>query len=108
MQHPLDFADPHRHARKLGGVGVDLDALHVRRTDRRELVGPDAETPWEVAIDTSQTGVPASGACPSIDQSAGKKEFELPANTVREMISDSYHGVSGTYNCTLGQVVLPR
>ena len=26
--HPLDLADPDRHARQLGGVGVDLDALH--------------------------------------------------------------------------------
>ena len=34
--HPLDFTDPYRHTGKLGGVGVDLDALYVRRSDRRE------------------------------------------------------------------------
>ena len=34
--HPLNFADPYRHPGKLGGVGVYLDALHIRRADRRE------------------------------------------------------------------------
>ena len=34
--HPLDFTDPYRHTGKLGGVGVDLDSLHIRRSDRRE------------------------------------------------------------------------
>ena len=27
LEHPLDLADPDRHARQFGGVGVDLDAL---------------------------------------------------------------------------------
>ena len=39
-------------------------------------------------------------ASSSFDQSAGKKEFKLPDNTVRVMLSGTYHGVSGTYNCT--------
>ena len=39
-------------------------------------------------------------ASPSFDHSAGVKEFELGTNMVRVMIPGSYHGVSGTYNCT--------
>ena len=31
--HPLDFADPDRHARQLGRVGVDLDPVDVGRAD---------------------------------------------------------------------------
>ena len=32
--HPLNFADPHRHAGQFGGVGIDLYALDVGRADR--------------------------------------------------------------------------
>ena len=42
----------------------------------------------------------ANVASPSFDHTAGTKEFELPANTVRVMLSGSYHGVAGTYYCT--------
>ena len=34
--HPLDFADPDRHAGELGRVGVDLDSPDVSRANRRE------------------------------------------------------------------------
>ena len=67
------------------------------------LTGAGTDNPGEVAVDTSQTGAPARVASPSFDQSAGKKGFELPADADRVMISGSYHGVSGTYNCTPGQ-----
>ena len=39
-------------------------------------------------------------ASSSFDHGAGNKEFELPENTMRVMISGSYYGVSGTYYCT--------
>ena len=57
-------------------------------------------TPTELGIDTSATDVPARVASPSFDHSAGTKPFELGSNMVRVMLSGSYHGVSGTYNCT--------
>ena len=37
LAHPLDFADPHRHARQLGRERVDLDAEHVLRADAGKL-----------------------------------------------------------------------
>lgn len=61
----------------------------------------NAETNTELTITSeNDTAVQARIASPSFDQSVGKKEFELPDNTVRVMISGTYHGVSGTYNCT--------
>ena len=66
-----------------GNVGFDLD-------------GTTGETP----VLSGLTGYAALVASPSFDQSAGTKEFELPTNTVRVMLSGSYHGVSGTYYCT--------
>ncbi|MDE3260492.1 MAG: hypothetical protein OYL41_00785 [Acidobacteriota bacterium] len=44
--------------------------------------------------------VAANVASSSFDHDAGNKEFKLPSNSVRVMISGSYHGVSGTYYCT--------
>ena len=58
-------------------------------------------TDGETADVTTLTGHASSRvASPRFDQSAGTKEFELPENTVRVMISGSYQGVSGTYYCT--------
>ncbi len=54
----------------------------------------------EFTIDTGTTAVQELVASSRFDQTAGKKEFELPANTVKVMISGSYHGVSGDYSCT--------
>ena len=34
--HPLDLADPHRHAGQFGRVGVQFDPLHVGWADRGE------------------------------------------------------------------------
>ena len=34
--HPLDFADPHRHSRKLGRIGIELDPEHAFRSDAQE------------------------------------------------------------------------
>ncbi len=59
--------------------------------------GSNTELTITSAGDTDVQGRIAS---PSFDQSAGKKEFELGANMVRVMVPGSYHGVSGTYNCT--------
>ena len=59
-------------------------------------------TNTELTIDTSTAEVAGRVASPRFDQSAGKKEFELPTNTLRVMIPGSYHGVSGTYYCTPG------
>ena len=73
------------------------------------LTAADATNPGETATlvtgsagtDTqAELDVQARIASPSFNQSAGSKEFELPANTQRVMISGSYHGVSGTYNCS--------
>ncbi len=57
-------------------------------------------TTGELAIDTSDAAVAGRVASSNFDQSAGGKLFKLPANTVRVMLSGSYHGVSGTYYCT--------
>ena len=51
---------------------------------------------------TGDTAVARRIASSMFDQSAGNKEFDLPTNTVRVMISGTYHGVSGTYYCTPG------
>ena len=66
-----------------GNVGFALD-------------GTSGETPVLSGI----TGYAARVDSPSFDQSAGAKEFKLPANTVRVTLSGSYYGVSGTYYCT--------
>ena len=60
------------------------------------LDGTSGETPALNII----TGYDARVDSPSFDQSAGTKEFKLPANTVRVMLSGTYYGVSGTYYCT--------
>ena len=62
----------------------------------------DAATMGELTtLDAGATGDGRARVdSPSFDQSAGTKEFELPTNTVRVMLSGSYHGVSGTYYCT--------
>ena len=66
-----------------------------------ELTAAGTANPGETpTIDTSTTAVQERVASPQFDQTAGTKEFELPANRVRVMIPGSYHGVSGTYNCT--------
>ncbi len=59
----------------------------------------------ELAVVTTNSGVPARIASPQFDHTAGTKEFELPTNTRRVMIDGSYLGVSGTYSCepTAGQ-----
>ena len=57
-------------------------------------------TDTELSVNTTTAEVQAKIASPSFDQSAGKKEFELPSNTVRVTIPGSYSGVSGTYYCT--------
>ena len=31
LQHPLNLADPHRHPRQFGGVGIEFDAQHIAR-----------------------------------------------------------------------------
>ena len=61
-----------------------------------ELDGTSGETP----VLSTLTGYAARVDSPSFDQSAGTKEFKLPTNTVRVMLSGTYHGVSGTYYCT--------
>ena len=35
-QHPLNLADPHRQPGQFGGVGIDFDAEHGFRPDRRK------------------------------------------------------------------------
>ena len=37
--HPLDLADPDRHAGELGGVGVEFDAEDGLGPDVRDLLG---------------------------------------------------------------------
>ena len=59
------------------------------------LTTGDAGTTTEAELD-----VQARVASPSFDQSAGTKEFEKGNNLERVIIAGSYHGVSGTYNCT--------
>ena len=49
--------------------------------------------------DTGGTDVQKRIASSSFDQTAGKKDFTLPENAVRVVISGSYHGVSGTFYC---------
>ena len=46
------------------------------------------------------TWVASRIASSSFDHSAGVKEFKLGTNMVQVMIPGTYHGVSGTYNCT--------
>ncbi len=60
----------------------------------------DAANPGELPITGDVANATARIASSSFDQSAGTKEFKLPTNTVRVMLSGSYHGVSGTYYCT--------
>ena len=60
----------------------------------------DATNNTELTINTDEGGVAARVASPSFDQSAGRKEFKTGENQERVPISGSYHGVSGTYNCT--------
>ena len=57
-------------------------------------------TTGELGIDTTDAAVAGRVASSRFDQSAGKKQFDLPTNTVRVMLSGMYHGVSGTYYCT--------
>ena len=59
----------------------------------------DAQNNTELIIDTGEAAVQARIDSPSFDQTAGKKDFKLPTNTVRVLISGSYHGVSGTFYC---------
>ena len=57
-----------------------------------------------VAVDTSVTGVPARVDLTDVTRTSGTETFKLPdPNPKGETIIDepgSYHGVSGTYNCT--------
>ncbi|MCY4408247.1 MAG: hypothetical protein OXC15_17905, partial [Rhodospirillaceae bacterium] len=65
------------------------------------LNAADAATnPGELPITGDVLAATARIASSSFDQSAGTKEFELPANTMRVVVPGSYHGVSGTYYCT--------
>ena len=50
---------------------------------------------------TGATAVAARIASPRFDQDAGTKSFKLPDNNVRIPIPGSYHGVDGTYYCTV-------
>jgi len=58
-----------------------------------------ADYPGELPI-TGDEAAADRIASSSFDQSAGTKEFKLGTNMNRVMIPGSYHGVSGTYNCT--------
>ena len=68
----------------VGNVGFALD-------------GTTGETPSLSTL----TGYAALVDSPSFDQTAGAKAFKLPDNAVRVMIPGTYHGVSGTYYCTV-------
>ena len=62
----------------------------------------DAGENMELTMDDTNAGADWEErvASPSFDQSDGVKEFELGNNMVRVMVPGSYHGVSGTFNCT--------
>jgi len=53
-----------------------------------------------LTINTATGEVQMRVDSPMFDQSAGEKVFKKDDNEVTKMISGSYHGVSGTYNCT--------
>ena len=78
---------------KFGSPTADDDYQYTLNAgdDNTELTMDDtnAGADWEERVASS-----------SFDHSAGVKEFELGTNMVRVMIPGSYHGVSGTYNCT--------
>ena len=61
-------------------------------------------TAGALAVDTSTAGVPARVALTGVTRTAGTETFNLPdPNTGGATIINvpgSYHGVSGTYNCT--------
>ena len=59
----------------------------------------DPTNPDELEVSTTDAAVQARVDSPRFDQSAGKKEFELPNNQSRVLISGSYNGISGTYYC---------
>ena len=75
--------------KKFGKAGSDADYQY----------NLEAVSNTELGV-TSVEGYAALVASSSFDQSAGKKEFTLPSNTVKVMLSGSFHGVSGTYSCT--------
>ncbi len=68
--------------------------------EKYTLNAADAANPGELPITGDVAKATARIASSSFDQSAGTKEFKLPTNAVRVMLSGSYHGVSGTYYCT--------
>ena len=67
------------------------------------VVGDLDGTTGETAVLSTLTGYAARVASPSFDQGVGTKEFELPDNDVRVMLSGTYYGVAGTYFCTAAQ-----
>ena len=82
--------------------GAKFSTLYTLTAATTDNPGETAALATGVAGSTTdaETEVQARVASPRFDQSAGVKEFELATNAVRVMIPGSYHGVSGTYNCT--------
>ncbi len=100
-----------RYADPAGGDLVEA-VVYSNIEDPKEgkKFGSDAAVPndnfqYQLSTDAATRGelttiVAANVASPSFDHSAGTKEFDLQANTVRVPIAGTYHGVSGTYYCT--------
>ena len=65
-----------------------------------------AATGYEYGLNAAgelTTLVAVNVASPSFDHGSGTKKFPLPdTNTIRVMISGTYHGVAGMYYCTPG------
>ena len=69
---------------------------------RYTLNAADATTnPGELPITGDVASATGNIASSRFDQSSGRKDFKLPANTVRVEIPGMYHGVSGTYYCEI-------
>ena len=87
-----DIEDP-KPGKKFGRPAAPNDDFEYQ-------VNADGVYPNTGGIDTGTAAVQARVASPMFDQTAGKKEFKLPDNTLAVKIPGSYHGVSGEYSCT--------
>ena len=91
--HVYSNVEPPKEGRKFASTAaVTETGDYEYQLNTTEVSGSNTE----LTISTDNTAVQERIASASFDQSAGKKEFKLPANTVRVVIAGSYHGVSGS------------